>query len=329
MKRIITTLLCALMIFSIGGCQNNTDKSGEKESNSKILTDNEDIYKKLKNSNYSFTLEYLDNDSDEEAYSLDINGPHNMTFLRLNDKDEYSTFSILDDSTDQSSVFRYYLTGSKETLKKTDTGCEFDYRTTKKLTNSVCVDTELKKAEKSFKEFESYFKDLETDGEHMFAFCEWYIKQNGKQAKDDFNKEKAIKETQEKKDAEKQAKEDAEKQKQEEQAKKEAKAAEEKKKAETPTMGELNALSKANDYLNYSAFSKSGLVEQLEYEGFSNKEAKYGADHCGADWKEQAAKKAKDYMDYDSFSKQGLIDQLLYEGFTQSQAEHGASAVGY
>lgn len=132
-----------------------------------------------------------------------------------------------------------------------------------------------------------------------------------------------------KKETEKQVKKDAEKQKQVEQAKKEAKAAEEKKKAETPTMGELNALSKAYDYLDYMAFSKSGLVEQLEYEGFSNKEAKYGADHCGADWKEQAAKKAKEYMDYDSFSKQGLIDQLLYEGFTQGQAEHGASAVGY
>ena len=81
--------------------------------------------------------------------------------------------------------------------------------------------------------------------------------------------------------------------------------------------------------MNYTAFSYSGLVEQLEFEGFSNSEAKFGADNCGANWKEQAAKKAKQYMDYSSFSKKGLIDQLEYEGFTSEQAEYGAKAVGY
>ncbi len=97
----------------------------------------------------------------------------------------------------------------------------------------------------------------------------------------------------------------------------------------TPTLGEKNALSKAKDYLAYTAFSYTGLIEQLEYEGFSKAEATYGADNCKADWNEQAAKKAKDYIDYTSFSKSGLIEQLEYEGFTKAQAEHGASAVGY
>ena len=58
------------------------------------------------------------------------------------------------------------------------------------------------------------------------------------------------------------------------------------------TMGEKNALSKAKDYLDYSAFSYSGLVKQLEYEGFTHQEAVYGVDNCGADWNEQAAIKA-------------------------------------
>lgn len=96
-----------------------------------------------------------------------------------------------------------------------------------------------------------------------------------------------------------------------------------------PTMGEKNALSKAKSYLNYTAFSYKGLIEQLEYEGFSNEESTYGADNCGADWNEQAAKKAKSYMDYSSFSKSGLIEQLEYEGFTNEQAQYGATAVGY
>ena len=92
---------------------------------------------------------------------------------------------------------------------------------------------------------------------------------------------------------------------------------------------ETNALNKAKDYLSIMAFSYSGLINQLEYEGYSASEATYGADHCGADWNEQAAKKAADYLDIMSFSKSGLIDQLEYEGFTHSQAVYGVEAVGY
>ena len=95
------------------------------------------------------------------------------------------------------------------------------------------------------------------------------------------------------------------------------------------TMGMRNALNKAHDYLNFSAFSYSGLIEQLEYEGFSTEEATFAVDSCGADWNEQAAKKAQDYLKLSSFSRSGLIDQLKYEGFTNEQAEYGASAAGY
>lgn len=90
-----------------------------------------------------------------------------------------------------------------------------------------------------------------------------------------------------------------------------------------------NALRKARDYLDYTAFSYSGLIEQLEYEQFSIESATYAADNCGADWNKQAAKKAQNYLDFSSFSRQGLIDQLLFEGFTQDQAEYGVSSVGY
>lgn len=92
-----------------------------------------------------------------------------------------------------------------------------------------------------------------------------------------------------------------------------------------PTTGERNALKKAKEYLRYTSFSYSGLVKQLEYEGFSNSEAVYGVDNCGSDWNEQAAKKAKEYLDYSSFSRSGLIEQLEYEGFTHDQAEYGVS----
>jgi len=98
---------------------------------------------------------------------------------------------------------------------------------------------------------------------------------------------------------------------------------------DTATMGEKNALSKALSYLDYSAFSREGLIEQLEFEGYSHTEAVYGTHYCGADWNEQAAFKAQSYLDYSAFSREGLIEQLEFEGFTREQAEYGVEAVGY
>ena len=95
------------------------------------------------------------------------------------------------------------------------------------------------------------------------------------------------------------------------------------------TMGQKNAIAKAEQYLDYSAFSKKGLIEQLKFEGFDQKDAEFAVKNCGADWNEQAAKKAQQYLDYSSFSKKSLIEQLVFEGFTQKQAEYGAKAVGY
>lgn len=98
--------------------------------------------------------------------------------------------------------------------------------------------------------------------------------------------------------------------------------------APSGTVSQQNALAKAKDYLSNEAFSHDGLVEQLEYEQFSQADAVYGADNCGADWNQQAAKKAQEYMGQESFSRGSLIEQLLYEKFTQAQSEYGASAFG-
>lgn len=89
------------------------------------------------------------------------------------------------------------------------------------------------------------------------------------------------------------------------------------------TTGKEGALNRAKSYLNTSAFSYAGLIEQLEYEGFSNSEATYGVDYCGANWKEQALKKAKSYLNSSAFSESGLQEQLEYEGFTSEEAQYG------
>ncbi|MFE9577344.1 Ltp family lipoprotein [Nocardia sp. NPDC006044] len=92
------------------------------------------------------------------------------------------------------------------------------------------------------------------------------------------------------------------------------------------TSSQRNAIRSAQQYLAYSAFSRSGLIHQLEYEGFSTADATFAVDSLNVDWNEQAAKSAKQYLEYISFSRSGLIDQLVYEGFTRAQAEYGVNA---
>lgn len=117
----------------------------------------------------------------------------------------------------------------------------------------------------------------------------------------------------------------------EEQARAEAevKAEEERKAKEIADKENANAINTAKQYLAYSGFSRTGLIEQLEYEGYSTESATYAVDNCGADWNNECAETAQDYLDYSSFSRSGLYDQLSYEGFTAEQIEYGLSAVGY
>lgn len=95
------------------------------------------------------------------------------------------------------------------------------------------------------------------------------------------------------------------------------------------TIGEKNALASAKAYINSMAFSYSGLIEQLGYEGYSTSDATYAANNCGADWNEQAALSAKAYLNVMPFSRDGLIEQLQYESFTYEQAVYGAQQNGY
>ena len=84
----------------------------------------------------------------------------------------------------------------------------------------------------------------------------------------------------------------------------------------------------AESYLDLSAFSRSGLIKQLKFEGYSEKDATYGVDAQRADWNKQAAASAQSYLDMSSFSRQGLIDQLKFEGFTEEQAVFGVGKNG-
>lgn len=41
------------------------------------------------------------------------------------------------------------------------------------------------------------------------------------------------------------------------------------------------AAKKAQDYMNYSSFSRQGLIDQLKFEGFTGEQAEYGVSAVG------------------------------------------------
>jgi hypothetical protein len=94
------------------------------------------------------------------------------------------------------------------------------------------------------------------------------------------------------------------------------------------SVSQQNAQQKTEDYLAYTAFSRTGLIQQLEFEGFSAADATWAVDHVTVNWNQQAAAKAKEYLVYTSFSRSGLIQQLEFEGFTPAQAQYGVSQPG-
>ena len=96
----------------------------------------------------------------------------------------------------------------------------------------------------------------------------------------------------------------------------------------TLTVSQENALGSADDYLAYQAFSKKGLIEQLEFEGYSTKDATFAANNVQVNWNEQAAKAAEQYLEFQNFSRSGLIEQLEFEGYTTKQAIYGVNQTG-
>jgi hypothetical protein len=94
------------------------------------------------------------------------------------------------------------------------------------------------------------------------------------------------------------------------------------------TAGQENARRSAESYLETSGFSRSGLIKQLKFEGYSTEDATYGVDAISPDWNEQAAKTAASYLETSGFSRSGLIQQLKFEGYTAQQAAYGVTQAG-
>jgi hypothetical protein len=109
----------------------------------------------------------------------------------------------------------------------------------------------------------------------------------------------------------------------------------ERKEIEDASPSQQNALRSAEKYLEYTAFSEAGLIEQLSSsagEGYPRQDAVWAVEHLqDVNWDDQAVKSAKKYLEYTSFSCQGLVEQLSSsagENFTLAQAEYAANQVG-
>ena len=94
------------------------------------------------------------------------------------------------------------------------------------------------------------------------------------------------------------------------------------------TVSQQNAIRSAETFINTMPFSRTSLIGQLEFGGFTNEEATIAVDSITVDWYAQAVLSAESFVALMPFSRSALIDQLLFGGFTQSQAAHGATGVG-
>lgn len=96
------------------------------------------------------------------------------------------------------------------------------------------------------------------------------------------------------------------------------------------TRSQEQAVRSAQSYLRSSAFSKLGLVDQLEYEQFSTADAMFAVEYLEAhgevDWKVEAVRCGQSYLRSSSFSLASLTEQLEYEKFTPAEAAYGAQA---
>jgi uncharacterized protein YecT (DUF1311 family) len=97
---------------------------------------------------------------------------------------------------------------------------------------------------------------------------------------------------------------------------------------------QINAVRAAQSYLNISAFSRDGLIEQLSSpagSGFNRHDATLAVDSMNVDWNIEAVKSAKQYLQLMGFSCRGLIQQLSSPAggkYTEKQAAFGAQQTG-
>ena len=102
----------------------------------------------------------------------------------------------------------------------------------------------------------------------------------------------------------------------------------------TLTNQQKNAAQSGRSYLNFTAFSRQGLIDQLSSaygDKYAVADATIAVDSLNVDWNAEAVQSAKSYLKISAFSCQGLIDQLdsqYGDKYTVAQATYGAHQAG-
>ena len=100
------------------------------------------------------------------------------------------------------------------------------------------------------------------------------------------------------------------------------------------TVPQKNAVRSAKQYLDFSGFSRDGLIRQLSSSagsGYKVTDATIAVDSLNIDWNMQAVRSTKQYLDFSGFSCKGLIRQLSSSAgskYTIEQATYGARQEG-
>ena len=91
------------------------------------------------------------------------------------------------------------------------------------------------------------------------------------------------------------------------------------------------ALARAKELIETDWYSHGTLLNQLQaVEGFSYEASKYGADNCGADWKEMAGKAAKHRADMSPVPSPNVIESFLNACyFNTDEVDAGKNALDW
>ncbi len=91
---------------------------------------------------------------------------------------------------------------------------------------------------------------------------------------------------------------------------------------------ESKTVKDAQTLIQAKAFSRQGLIDQLESMGHPYSEAEEAADSLGADWNSMALKQATSFLSYMALSEPQLAVQLISAGFTAEEADYAVRNCG-
>ncbi len=90
------------------------------------------------------------------------------------------------------------------------------------------------------------------------------------------------------------------------------------------TKSQRNAYLEAKSYLEYWAYSRQSLIDELIDDKYPKEDAEFAVDHLNIDWYENAYLFAKEELSDYHYSLEELIEELKEEKFTDDQADYGA-----